>query len=99
MPIPDFTAFNPGYKDAIKGRRSAERRMPSTVRAARTRKRIQRDALAFRRFTAALATPVATSIGSAPEPGFPRQAKAKVFCPPSPFWLSPLVLAFAIGRG
>jgi hypothetical protein len=71
-----------------RGRRSAERRMPSTVRAAysdvatrtgRARKRILRDALAFRRFTAALATPVATSIGSAPEPGFPRQAKAKCF--------------------
>jgi hypothetical protein len=45
----------------------------------RARKRAERSALAFRRFTAALATPVATSIGSAPEPGFPRPAKAQCF--------------------
>jgi hypothetical protein len=49
------------------------------------RQRIQRDALAFRRFTAALATPVATSIGSAPEPGFPRQAEPKCFARLKPF--------------
>ena len=61
--------------------------MPAIVRAAhpdvairtgRARKRIQRDALAFRRFTAALARPVATSIGSAPDPRFLRPGLAGV---------------------
>jgi hypothetical protein len=61
--------------------------MPAIVRAAhpdvatrmrRARKRIQRDALAFRRFTAALARPVATSIGSAPDPRFLRPGSTGV---------------------
>jgi hypothetical protein len=62
-----------------RGARHADKSTPfaSFVRA--------RGALAFRRSAAALASAVATTSGSAPDPGFPRQAKAKVFCPPLPF--------------
>ena len=66
---------------ANKGRRSAERRNPTIGRAASTGVAADRcpgaaarhngGAPAFRRFTAALARPNASSLGSAPEPGFP----------------------------
>ena len=66
---------------ATKGRRSAERRNPTIGRAAPTSVAADRcpgaaarhngGAPAFRRFTAALARPNASSLGSAPEPGFP----------------------------
>jgi hypothetical protein len=53
-------------------------------RVFRARKRAKcRGALAFRRSAAALATPVATSIGSAPEPRF-LGPLGRVFCPPPP---------------
>ena len=64
-----------------RGRRSAERRMPTICRALSTnvaacrwssRQRALRGALAFRRFTAALARPNASSLGSAPVPAFPE---------------------------
>jgi hypothetical protein len=65
----------------IEGRRSADRRihplsaphiqmLPSAC--ARARKRAERSALAYRRSTAALARPDASSIGSAPDPRFLR---------------------------
>ena len=66
---------------ATKGRRSAERRNPTIGRAASTGVAADRcpgaaarhngGAPAFRRLTAALARPNASSLGSAPEPGFP----------------------------
>jgi hypothetical protein len=64
-----------------RGRRSAERRMPTI--AAHHQQTLPsadgprgsapfRGALAFRRFTAALARPNASSLGSAPVPAFPE---------------------------
>ena len=47
-------------------------------RIARARKRADRSALAFRRSAAALARPVATSVGSAPDPRFLRPGLAGV---------------------
>ena len=73
-----------GLLDSLPQKRGAERRkaQPSIVRAAPNRclrlpmpgrgSALFRGALAFRRSTAALATPDASSIGSAPDPRFLR---------------------------
>ena len=54
------------------GRRSADRRHPTCPHPYGVRRRADRRTSAFRRSTAALARPVATSIGSAPDPRFLR---------------------------
>jgi hypothetical protein len=71
----------------------ARARQRPTQTSARSRRHLSASGpLAFRRSAAALARPVATSTGSAPEPGFPRQARAGVLP-------ALAVLAFAICRG
>ena len=62
---PSFAKKSTSSPPPNEGRRSADRRTNHWPRQ-RARPRVQRDALASRRSTAALATPVATSIGSAP---------------------------------